>query len=442
MDEITSAQIVGFYPGMSGVGEADFVLPATYDTYRAMRKQPTIALARLLHIAPILNGKWSVGSTDAAPENAVDLVEDGLLPLRSKILRAALESRIDFGFAPFEIVWKVAKDDDAPGLSRIQVGKLKPLLQDITVILIDRATGDLVGFKQGDITVPFEKTLLLSGKIEGQNWYGEPLLENVRDTYRKWLSVEDRAARYDRKIAGANVVIHYPPGKTTRADGVEKDNYEIAEEALAALDKAGGLILPHLDVITHKNLSPEQLKELGWQFDYLGDPSPKQITFIPRFEYLDKLFFRGMLWPERAVSEGHFGTKAEAEAHADFGILNLMVMSGEIVSGLNEQVVDRLLELNYGPRARGTVFIEDAPLVDTDLHHLRSIFTTAWSNPTGLLQLMGMVDFDQLMSALNIPKAQDRVGPANVADVGDADAGNENPADAIIRQMYENGPGT
>ena len=45
---------------------------------------------------------------------------------------------------------------------------------------------------------------------EGSNLYGEPLLENVREAWNEWRKANEVAARYDRKIAGAYLLLHYP----------------------------------------------------------------------------------------------------------------------------------------------------------------------------------------------------------------------------------------
>jgi hypothetical protein len=39
---------------------------------------------------------------------------------------------------------------------------------------------------------------------------GEPLLENVREAWNDWRKANEVAACYDRKIAGAYLLLHYP----------------------------------------------------------------------------------------------------------------------------------------------------------------------------------------------------------------------------------------
>jgi hypothetical protein len=52
---------------------------------------------------------------------------------------------------------------------------------------------------------------------------------------------------------------------------------------------------------------------------------------------------RGWLVPVRAVAEGHFGTKAEAESHADMAVAIAQHDMFDLLRAFNENVVDPLL---------------------------------------------------------------------------------------------------
>jgi hypothetical protein len=87
--------------------------------------------------------------------------------------------------------------------------RFKPLLPDITEILIDDH-GGLAGLRQKDVELTGTSAMLVSFGGEGSNLYGEPLLENVREAWNEWRKANEVAARYDRKIAGAYLLLHYP----------------------------------------------------------------------------------------------------------------------------------------------------------------------------------------------------------------------------------------
>lgn len=405
-NEQTGMQSISAQPGESGVEEFALTRPVTYDYYRIMRRQPTIAMARALRIAPILAAEWSIESDDEVSDDVVQFVSDQILPKRRKLLVSALRGMNDFGWAPFEIVWQ--QQEGAIGIE-----KVKPLLHDMTTVLFEKSNGAFAGYKQGEQTIDTSACLHFVIDMEGANWYGESQLERARFAYAKWLEVERRAAKYDRKIAGTNIVVYYPQGTTIQADGSRKENHEIAKDVLAALETAGGIVAPRPSVEQRSGLDEKMLTLGSWGIDYVGDTQAKQISFIPRFRYLDLMMIRAMLWPERAIIEGQYGNKAEAGVHADLAVTAMELQHDDATTTVNEQVVDPLLVLNYGEQAAGTVRCVASPLVDEKLVWLREVFKSAWADASGLMQLIGAVDFDALMDTLKIPKSQEVVDVGN-----------------------------
>jgi hypothetical protein len=327
-------------------------IPKSYATYRQIRKHPTVALGRAMSMAPVVAGDWSVEAHPDASSEMVEFIAEWLLPLRSTIMGPAYAGTTDFGWQPFEVVYGLRDNRMVPV-------KIKALLQDLTEILVAAETGAFDGFYQqrDQVTVEVEQSLNIPLRVEGTNWYGESLLENVRDDYSSWLECQKAASRYDRKIAGTSVVVYYPVGRTDY-DGDEKDNAEIAGEVQQALESSGSVTLPR---IPHEELQGENS---GWQIDYEGDSSPKQYSFTNRLEYLDKLMLRGLILPERAVSEGKYGTKAEAEVHADVALAQRQLDHEEITRLVNWHLTDRLLAWNFGEQWRGKVWLAAAPLAD------------------------------------------------------------------------------
>ena len=394
--ETTGPQSTAFLITEGDSQRLSLSLPAgvSYDTYRAMRKHPTIALARALTVAPIVAGQWSTKAMPGASNDAVELIEINLFPLRSQIMEQALLSGIDFGWQAWEKVF-ILKDN------RIRLKKLKPLLPDITDILVVPATGAFAGFIQRFNTkLELSQSLLIPWRAEGTNWYGEPLLENTRVPYNSWFEVDSGAARYDKKVAGAHFLVRYPPGSTI-VEGIEKDNFMIAKDLLGALESSGSVTIPALPIKYVERLN-EQTGS-SWQIELLSDKSPKQPSFINRLEYLDKLIVRSLLWPERALLEGKFGTKAEASIHAGAAITNMELMDEFVTRHINWHLVDQLLALNFGEKARGTVQLQSSPILDEKQQFLREIFLAVFKDPVGFAEMVEHLDFEALFDRLGIP---------------------------------------
>ena len=136
-------------------------LAAGYETYRRMRRDPTIALARALAVAPVVAGKWTVQADANVPREVRGWIDKQFLTVREPLLETILKhGYVDFGHQGFELVWGL----DAAG--RQCILRFKPLLPDITEILID-GHGGLAGLRQKDVELTGTSAMLVSFGGEG-----------------------------------------------------------------------------------------------------------------------------------------------------------------------------------------------------------------------------------------------------------------------------------
>lgn len=391
----------------------------TYATYRKIRKDPTIALARSLVIATLLSGEWSVEADEDVDDDVVEFITSTMLPLREEIVEAAAIGVIDFGWQAFEKVFKVRD-------GKIELKKMKPLLQDITLILIDEKTGELVGVRQvplsGDqLDIDLSKVFHVALRVEGTYWYGESLLENCREAWENWNEANAGAKNYDKKVAGSRFVVYYPPG-TSVIDGAKTDNGQIAVSLLSALEHSGSITVPRMVADFINELNPDT--ENGWKVESLDSGSAQQGSFNERLRYLDSLKVRGLLVPERSVLEGQFGTKAEAGEHGDLAVTNIQEFDKRITREMNRQVVNQLLALNFGRDMIGKVRLSAMPLIDEQAKMFREIYDKIISNPEGFQQEVASLDTDAIKDKLGLPKTK------VVTPTGDKDAVPEDELDA------------
>lgn len=390
MPESTGIQVIHF-----GTDTLSNPLGPNTATYKKMRLHPTIALTRALVTAPVVAGQWSIEADDDVEDDRIEFIRDQFLPIRELVIESAMLAGIDYGWAPYEKVFELRD-------GRIVLVKLKPLLHDITEIKIDQKTGTFQGFCQtfpNRTILPLENSLNIPFRVEGTQWYGQALLENARDAYNRWKDASAGAERYDKKIAGTHPVVWYPEGKS-EVNGVTQDNSETAKDLLCALVASQGFTLPQ-----HKpNDDLGDNDHLNWEIDMLSDTSPKQHSFIERLQYLDTQMIRALLTPERSITEGRFGTKAEASVHADLALTNLDLQHRHITRHINWHVVDQILGLNYGNEARGTIRLVAAPLANETLAFLRTVYEKVLGNVSGFLEEFGNIDLDAIKDALGIPK--------------------------------------
>ena len=401
-------------------------MPTTYATYRDLRRDPTVALARVMAVAPILTADWSYQSADGVSPKRVQFIKRQIDRVRTTYLESALfYGNIDFGYQGFEQVL----DHDPRG--NLVLTKLKPLLQDITEILIGEH-GEFLGYQQPAGRIEPANALHVAFRVEGSYLYGVPLMENVRQACRAWHEANDGARRYDRKVAGATVVVHYPKGSSYDERGVLTPNPELARRLAHKLESSGAVAIPR-DVA--QLLETAGLDSPGWKVELLSEGGGLQSGFTERLEYLDKLKVRGLLVPERSVLEGQHGTLAEAQSHGDVALIQADLTHRYVVDQLNAQVIEPLLAFNFGPEAARSVWVVPSPLRNEKLAFFREVYRVFLENPDGFTKEYAALDLDAMKDALGLPKADeiDTVGKA--ADSPPRDIGQPATTDAA-RKLY------
>lgn len=391
--EITGKQTISYLYDSNEIerNPSDF---GTYAAYRVLRKDPTVALGRGLLVSGVLAGGWSIESDEGTSDDIIELVKN-LLPLRKDLMKNAVGfGRVDFGWMPFEKIFMVID-------GRITM-RLKPLLHDITTILID-GHGNFNGYRQSNvqttipIDLPVEQCLHIAFDVEGSDHYGVPLLENIRAIQASWDDCDAGAKRYDQKIAGSHWIVHYPPGNAL-IDGETVENADVAEQVLEHLKSSGGLTLPSTTAEYVQELNDSAVAKLyKWDVKLISDVSSRQPAFSDRLKYLDSLKIRGLILPERSMLEGQYGTKAEAGEHIGLAITHMEGIDTTITRIVNEQVVEPLLALNFGTAAVHKARLVAAPLVDLKIEFLRKLYLALAPNETGT------VDTTALKEALSVP---------------------------------------
>ncbi len=396
--------------GAAGPGAAvGWNMPAgpSYDLYRQMRSDPTIALARMIVRAPVEGAGWSFAAADDATDEMVRFVQAVIEPIRPALVRQMLSS-LDFGWQGFELIYETQG-------RRVTVDRVKPLLHDITSIRISRQTGRFIAFEQRGVRIAADKAMLFTYDGDGDDPYGRPRLENVREAWQSWRKAEQAAAQYDRKVAGVFPVIHYPPGEGVAADGRSEDNFKLAMSLARSLQAGRPIVVPNEFAAWADDRQLGQPQQRKWLIDLLEDRGGRQADFVDRLRYLDSLKFRGMLRPERAGLEAAHGTRADASAHGDLAMTDCDALLRDIAACLNQQLIDPLLAMNFGPEATGKIAMRPAPIRPHDRAALRDLIDRMMRSDDGAASILRWVDWDAALDQAGFPKSAEVVGDADEA---------------------------
>ena len=81
-------------------------LPGTYETYRLMRANPTLAIARAAGAAPLRVARWAVEAKSGVKDEVVSFVRNQLTALWPRLIKDVVLS-IEYGWQGFELVYGV-----------------------------------------------------------------------------------------------------------------------------------------------------------------------------------------------------------------------------------------------------------------------------------------------------------------------------------------------
>ena len=193
---------------------------------------------------------------------------------------------------------------------------------------------------------------------------------------------------------------------TSSYNGTDTDNEEIARAILGSLVSSGGIAVPKNMESFINELNERTPK--AWEIELLTDSGATSASFTERQKYYDALKVRGFGFPERSILEGQFGTKAEAEAHGDFAVANILLRTEDMIRDLNWHVVNQLLRLNWGPEKENTVKVLGGALGKENRSFLQALYNTLLTKPEGFTAEFDNIDRGALRDLLEVPTDEEQ----------------------------------
>jgi len=408
--EITSGQ--GRVGAATGMGrQSGFREPpkSSFALYRRMRGNPTIAMARVAAFAPVKAASWSiVADSDAGvPDERVQFVEAQVLPLRARLL-SDLAFALDYGFASWEKVWRVAPVN---GRSSLVLDKLKSLKPELTRIEVLESTGAFAGLSQKGVKLSPSKSLLFTNDLENQDWYGRSRNENIRTEYAAWNDLLGDIGVLAKKVSGPIPIIKYPEGTGKDASGTTQSNADNAMSLLNALSHSIGVAMPNrlsawAERAIQAGIDPKQLG--AWVIEFLEPSSGHLGELMESMQHLEKLFSRGWLVPERAVSEAVLsGSRADSEDAMSLMFLIAEDLATQIDAMVSNYVINPIMTYNFGADTIDTVKLEHQPVTDDAKKLIAGIARAVLENPNNFDMLTKVLDFDAMLDRAELPRIAD-----------------------------------
>lgn len=375
----------------------------TYKTYRKMRENPTIALARIVSTAPIRTAEWTLEADDGVPEEQVKFIQQQLTSVWHNLINDTLLA-LDYGFASGELIYDTSEGQTA-------LARVKPLAVDKTTILTDDH-GNFSGLKNDKIELNTDEAFLYSYDTEAGNLYGRPRHENIRTTaYLEWCDIQKKRAKYFKKSAGAVPQVHYPDGEGKDEGGAVIPNFRTARKLVMALQDGDGIAVPRIlapwtEELARDGKTPPDVE--AWRIDFLESKSQHGAEFTDAMKHCESLMLRGWLVPERAASEAQTaGSRADSGTAADFAMLAVDLTLQDLVQCFNQQIVNPLLVYNFGEKAKNAVRIKRAGVAPAMQAFYRGLVTATLQQPANIQLLLKLVDLNALVSAAGLPAPKD-----------------------------------
>lgn len=378
--------------------------PSTYATYRKMRLNPTIALARSVAAAPLRSSSISIEGDKDVPQDIKDFVDVQLSSFWPELLRNILFA-LDYGWQPFEKVWGVEN-------GKYIYKKFKSLLVDKTQLNLDQKTGKFAGLKQDNVNLPPQNCYVFTNEQECDNFYGRSRHENIRATaWLAWEKTLERFGKYLGKIAGITPMMKYPPGQSLDKTGAIKDNFDIATALLASLGRGDGIAMPdvppkwigdNLDALVRAGLDLSKLK--AWEISFLETGRDHSQGFSAALRHLESMMMRGWLVPERVATEGQMGTKAESATQTETAMAITDVLFDDIIRSVNWYIVNPLLVYNFGPQYENKVYIKKGGLAPELQEFYRKVMERVLGEPINLGFFAQWTDIDAILDTLQWPR--------------------------------------
>ena len=396
--------------------------PGSIKTYREMRANPTVAMARLISTAPIRTADWTIDADDGVPDAKKKLIETEIKKHWFDLINALMLG-LDYGFSPFELVWKAGSDG-----AKLVLEKIKPLLVDVTKARVDRATGALAGLDNQGVTLPLNQMLWYTYDQEAGEIFGRSRHENIRTTaWKDWTEIAGRARLYFERVAGATPIMEYPDGESTDASGATRSNWDIARMLVSQLQNCKAIVMPNVlapyaQDFARAGKNPNDLT--AWRINFLETKDSHGDEFEKAMRHKETLILRGWLVPERAASEAQTaGSRADSESHGDLMAGMSDIVLQDCINCVNRQLIDPLVRYNFGEDAVGSIRLNRVAVDSEAQAFIRELTKSVFGAPANTKLLLEVADAYQMLDMAGVPKLKTQVSQEKlIADLPQAPA--------------------
>ena len=354
-----------------------------------------LSLKKFATLAP--NFKIVPASSAEKDEEIADFVNHCFETMEGSMNDALFQimSALDFGYSITEINYHLFEGGKYP--QKVGLKNLKTKRPHFYEFKVDRYSnlrkrGIIYTYEGLEQRLPTNKFLLFSYNKEFGNHYGS---SDLRSAYRAFWS-KDTIIKfwniYLERFANPTVVGKYKNNDPNTTVNLRKI----------------------LDNLTAKTSITHRIDE--FDIDFLEPSRSSTDDFKTAINYYDKSIARSILIPDRLVSEGQFGAYGQAKVHFDVFLYVLGKLRQDIEEiVMNEQLIKRLVQINYGDVNEMPKFRFN-PMTDDQKLELNQLFVDAVSK--GVVDATQM-DQNAIRENLHFPIQTDVQSPPEQEGLGE-----------------------
>ncbi len=373
-----------------------------------VRQDPVVKSSLRMLKLPILRSRFHIFCDD--PKIAVFC--ETILEPHLRLLLHYLLTAFDFGIAIVEPIWKrepmlivTPTRGSAPSTTRYRfenvwtIERLSHLDPGLNWPMV-YPTGEFAGVYQlvGDTIIPEGRLLHWAVDAEFNEVYGNPATKAAIPFFElKQRALED-LSRYYSTYAVPTKKGFAPPGVTMVRDpetGVEMpiDNLTYLREQLDNLSNAYSIVMPSITDSNGQRL---------WEVEAFQVPPATNIEAY--IQYLDEQIRSAMNVPALSQVQPVRGTYSLGQAQIDLFLQNEQAWIEQIESVLNDQLLTRIVEYNFGrtaPKARVKLMVDEGYL-----ERILEAFVARLSMGEPVQTASGSMlvpDWEALAEELNVP---------------------------------------
>lgn len=392
------------------------MIEGSYANYQRMDRTPFIAAAKEWKLGPVKNavGTWKKAN-DQVPDDRLGFIQDTVEPIIAPLLSNICDA-LSMGNSPNKIVYDI-ETKPIPGVpnSHWVVKETIPLNHETTMVRLDNGNytpinstqATFLGLSSGDEDLDPNEVVYARYDPKpygGYWWWGRSLHENIRSVWAEHEEDRQLMHKLAKKLSSVIAIARIIKGMARDERGKPIDRMETAKEIIRHLYESNGVVFETIGVSEDEiKRKPElaEITDIAIKTVDLGTEAPAMETMLKKRASTAGECVMGWLVPPTIILQG--SGKADTEEKNESGLTQSEVIGMWAHQIINQQLVNNLLVLNYGPDAANTVYRAPTKFTVDQRRASDRVMSAIVNQPEVFAIALEVIDLAQVFTDTNTP---------------------------------------